>query len=88
MRLLTYAERLIGHSESSSSSRRGQPTAGVIVDHVHVRRQPNGVRRTRFTAMIDGGRLAKLMIDHDVGVTPATTYRLKRIDQDYFVESD
>jgi restriction endonuclease Mrr len=32
--------------------------------------------------------LAKLMIGHDVGVTAATTYRLKRIDQDYFIESD
>jgi restriction system protein len=32
--------------------------------------------------------LAELMIDHDVGVATATTYRLKRIDQDYFVESD
>ena len=38
--------------------------------------------------MIDGRRLAELMIDHDVGVTTATTYRLKRIDQDYFVEPD
>ena len=34
--------------------------------------------------LIDGKRLADLMIDYDVGVTPVTVYQLKRIDSDYF----
>lgn len=34
--------------------------------------------------LIDGKRLAELMIDYDVGVTPVTTYQLKRVDSDYF----
>lgn len=34
--------------------------------------------------LIDGKRLAELMIDYDVGVTTVTTYQLKRIDSDYF----
>lgn len=34
--------------------------------------------------LIDGERLAELMIDYDVGVTPMTTYQLKRVDSDYF----
>jgi restriction system protein len=34
--------------------------------------------------LIDGRRLASLMIEHNVGVAPAKTYRLKRLDQDYF----
>jgi len=34
--------------------------------------------------LIDGKRLASLMIDHNVGVAPAKTYTLKRMDQDYF----
>jgi restriction system protein len=34
--------------------------------------------------LIDGRRLADLMIDYDVGVTPVTTYQIKRIDSDYF----
>jgi restriction system protein len=38
--------------------------------------------------LIDGKGLAQLMIDHDVGVTAATTYALKRIDQDFFVADD
>jgi restriction endonuclease Mrr len=36
------------------------------------------------TVLIDGKRLAELMIDYDVGVTPVTTYQLKRVDSDYF----
>jgi restriction system protein len=34
--------------------------------------------------LIDGKRLAELMIDHDVGVSPVASYSIKRIDGDYF----
>lgn len=34
--------------------------------------------------LIDGRRLASLMIEHNVGVAQAKTYTLKRLDQDYF----
>lgn len=37
--------------------------------------------------LIDGERLTGLMIDHDVGVSPLTTYDVKRVDSDYFGES-
>lgn len=36
--------------------------------------------------LIDGQELSRLMIDHGVGVTVATTYNVKRIDSDYFPE--
>ena len=36
--------------------------------------------------LIDGQRLAELMIDYDIGVTEVTSYRLKRIDSDYFID--
>jgi restriction system protein len=36
--------------------------------------------------LIDGTRLATLMIEHGVGVTIADTYQIKRIDSDYFAE--
>lgn len=36
--------------------------------------------------LIDGEQLAELMIDHDVGVSTAATYQVKRIDSDYFSE--
>lgn len=38
--------------------------------------------------LIDGKELTQLMIDHDVGVTVATRYDLKKIDQDYFAADD
>jgi restriction system protein len=36
--------------------------------------------------LIDGEQLSQFMIDHNIGVTPVTSYEIKRIDSDYFVE--
>ncbi len=36
--------------------------------------------------LIDGRRLARLMIDHDVGVSAVEHYVIKRLDTDYFIE--
>ncbi len=36
--------------------------------------------------LIDGQRLAELMIDHNVGVSPLASYEIKKIDTDYFIE--
>ena len=36
--------------------------------------------------LIDGTRLAQLLIDHDVGVSASATYSIKRLDADYFTE--
>ncbi len=37
--------------------------------------------------LIDGKRLASLMIDHNVGVSEQTTYEIKSLDSDYFGEA-
>jgi restriction system protein len=37
--------------------------------------------------LIDGKRLAKLMVQHNLGVSTTATYELKRVDSDYFDES-
>lgn len=37
--------------------------------------------------LLDGERLAQLMIDHDIGVADVATYKIKRIDLDYFPET-
>jgi restriction system protein len=37
-------------------------------------------------ALIDGVQLARLMIDHGLGVSLVETYDIRRIDSDYFVE--
>ena len=36
--------------------------------------------------LIDGEKLAELMIDHNVGVSVIATYEIKKIDLDYFVD--
>ena len=36
--------------------------------------------------LIDGERLAQLMIDFSIGVTTVSTYEVKKIDTDYFTE--
>jgi restriction system protein len=38
--------------------------------------------------LVDGKELARLMINHGVGVTVARSYDLKRVDLDYFVVDD
>ena len=37
--------------------------------------------------LIDGKRLAQLMIDFEVGVTASRTYQVKRVDSDYFEDA-
>ena len=36
--------------------------------------------------LIDGLKLAQLMIEHKVGVTKIETYEINRLDTDYFIE--
>jgi restriction system protein len=36
--------------------------------------------------LIDGAKLASLMIDFGIGVSPVSTYEVKRVDTDYFAE--
>ncbi|MEZ5360391.1 MAG: restriction endonuclease [Candidatus Zixiibacteriota bacterium] len=36
--------------------------------------------------LVDGEMLAKLMIDHDLGVSTIAKYEVKKLDSDYFVE--
>jgi restriction system protein len=41
---------------------------------------------TTRIVLIDGQRLAEMMIDHGVGVSVEATYAVKRLDSDYFEE--
>jgi restriction system protein len=38
--------------------------------------------------LVDGERVAELMIDHNVGVSDRETYSVKRVDSDYFGEEE
>jgi restriction system protein len=43
---------------------------------------------THRIILIDGGQLAKLMIQYNVGVRSEQSVEIKRIDLDYFDESE
>jgi restriction system protein len=43
-------------------------------------------RSSKRIILIDGDRLAKLMITYNVGVTTEDTFEIKKIDMDYFIE--
>ena len=45
-------------------------------------------RTERKIVLIDGKQLSELMIDHNVGVTTARTFTVKRLDLEYFLEDD
>jgi restriction system protein len=80
----------------------GRPEIQKFVGALHGKRAKKGVFITTstFTAdaadyvdkidpkvvLIDGSRLANLMIDFNVGVTPSAIYETKKVDSDYFSE--
>ena len=40
----------------------------------------------QFIRLIDGPELAKLMIEHGVGVVTEVTYEVKKLDANYFTD--
>lgn len=80
----------------------GRPEIQKFVGALHGHRAKKGVFLTTSTftreasdyvahidpkvVLIDGNRLAQLMIDFNVGVSTVQSYEIKRIDSDYFAE--
>ena len=80
----------------------GRPEIHKFVGALHGRRARKGVFLTTSTftrdaieyaktidtkvVLIDGRRLAELMIKHDVGCSPSQTFVVKKLDSDYFGE--
>ena len=51
-----------------------------------IRRKPSSSRKSvERVVLVDGARLAELMIDHEVGVS-ARTVKIPKLDSDYFDE--
>jgi len=81
----------------------GRPEIQRFVGALHGKRAKKGVFITTGTfsaeaaayidhidpkvVLIDGRRLAELMIDFDVGANTSATYNVKRVDSDYFDET-
>lgn len=62
---------------------------GVLITTSQFTREANdyvkGIQQPKIV-LIDGEQLAQFMIDHDIGVADVATYRIKRVDLDYFGE--
>lgn len=62
---------------------------GVFITTSHFTEAAKAAAKTSRSyriVLIDGARLAELMIEHDLGVQVAATYKLKRLDSDFFTE--
>jgi restriction system protein len=61
---------------------------GVLITTSDFTAEAKGYAATLSTriVLIDGLRLAEMMIDHNVGVSAEVTYTVKQIDSDYFEE--
>ena len=83
-----YAEANIVHQQEMTNflgaMARDNIQKGVFVTTSSFDRQVEGMVTGRPIVLIDGQRLAKLMIKHNIGVAPNRTYQVKRIDTDYF----
>lgn len=80
----------------------GRPVVQAFVGALHGKRAKKGIMITTGTfsseakdyvqnidskiVLIDGLELTELMIDNNLGVSTVSTYEIKRIDSDYFVE--
>jgi len=45
-------------------------------------------RSHKSIVLIDGAKLVQLMIDYDLGVNTHTTYEIKQIDSDFFIDDE
>ncbi len=61
---------------------------GVFITTTHFTKEALGYVESISAKiiLIDGAALAKLMIEHNVGLLPMQTYEVKRINLDYFLE--
>lgn len=62
-------------------------TRGLFITTARFSEDARDYARKQHTVrvvLVDGQRLAELMIEHNLGVTPIARYEIKRIDSDFF----
>lgn len=86
-----WQNKYVGHSEirnfSGALDIKHAEKGVFITTSGFTRDAQEGVERSsKRIILIDGNQLAKLMIEHDAGVTTEHEIKLRKIDKDYFVE--
>ena len=64
---------------------------GLFITTAHFSKEARSYAQKQLTTkvvLVDGERLAKLMIEYDVGVSTQSTYAIKKIDSDFFSEEN
>jgi restriction system protein len=65
---------------------KGQRSKGVFITASSFTSQAKEYAENQQIVLIDGRQLAELMIEHNIGVSLANNYEIKRVDSDYFEE--
>lgn len=68
------------------AGRRASKGVFITTSHFSQEAKDYAAASTYKVVLIDGERLANLMIDHGLGVSVVATYQLKRVDTDFFLE--
>lgn len=76
-----------GNSEICGALAGQGATRGLFITTARFSEDARGYARKQHAVrvvLVDGQRLAELMIEHNLGVTPIARYEIKRIDSDFF----
>lgn len=68
------------------AGRRASKGVFITTSHFSQEAKDYAAASTYKVVLIDGERLANLMIEHGLGVSVVATYQLKRVDTDFFLE--
>jgi len=68
------------------AGRRASKGVFITTSHFSQEARDYAAASTYKVVLIDGERLANLMIEHGLGVSVVASYQLKRIDTDFFSE--
>ncbi len=61
---------------------------GLFITTARFSREAREYADRQHIVLVDGRKLAELMIDHNLGVSPRIVYEIKRIDTDYFSDEE
>ena len=90
---LWSADKVVGRPEiqkfygALANSEYGKIDKGLFVTTAKFSQKAREYAAAQHIILIDGKRLAELMIEFDVGVVTQKVYKIKRVDTDFFVDA-
>ncbi len=86
---LWSADKVVGRPEIQKfyGALAGKIDKGLFVTTAKFSQKAREYAADKHIILIDGKRLAELMIEFDVGVSTQKVYKIKRVDTDFFVDT-